>query len=58
MCVQLFSKMDPTTQAYEYMSTHYGVGVSSLFSPHEAFLCMCRQERFFDLWSGHLISFF
>ena len=56
MCAQLFSKMDPTTEAYGYMSTLIMGRGPSLFDPQVIFSACADRKVFLDLRSGHFIS--
>ena len=51
MCVQLFAKMDPTTEAYEYMSALIMGWGSAPFSIPKKPSCACVGRKVF-LTSG------
>ena len=51
-----FSKMDPTAEAYGYMSTLIMGRGPSLFDPQVTFSACADRKVFLDLRSGHFIS--
>ena len=54
MCVQLFTEMDPTSEAYGCMSTYYGVVPPPFLTPKEP-SCTCADREVLDFRSRHLI---